>query len=247
MSTKQHPFSFKPEMVRAILADPIRKLQTRRVVTMHNSLIDGTGKGIRTWWPLLDWDRAVAGDGRFLVPRKDTTPGTLPDFVVTPRVQPGHLIRVREAWQPGYDHTSLDAGDDSSSCEVVYRADRAILSRLAPDDVAEQWSRQYAEDGPDDPGWRPSIHMPRWASRAYLPVVGVGAERVNEISDEDAVEEGYPHDRSIDVYERGDAKQWFSHLWESINGQRPGCSWASNPPVWSYRWEQVLSPEEVGS
>lgn len=71
--------------------------------------------------------------------------------------------------------------------------------------------------------WRPSIHMPRWASRIILEVVSVRVERLQGISEEDAKAEGIPEECaniSIDT---------FAALWQSING--PG-SWEANPWVW---------------
>lgn len=95
--------------------------------------------------------------------------------------------------------------------------------------------------------WRPSIHMPRWASRITLNLTGVRIERLNEISEEDAISEG------IDVFQRGDeprvyrdylkrgehyglsATGSYRSLWESINGTG---SWEANPWVWVLNFER---------
>ncbi len=81
------------------------------------------------------------------------------------------------------------------------------------------------------PPWRPSIHMPRWASRITLEVIAVRVERVQDISAWDANQEGL---------EAGtDIKHRFELLWNSINEKR-GYGWDSNPWVWvvEFRTEQ---------
>ena len=96
----------------------------------------------------------------------------------------------------------------------------------------------YAADWPDAETvrkWKPSIHMPRALSRIDLEVTAVRAERLRDITEEDAVAEGIER-VSHGVYDGGgpamgpSAQQAFMRLWDSINGER--ASWASNPWVW---------------
>jgi hypothetical protein len=77
--------------------------------------------------------------------------------------------------------------------------------------------------------WRPSIYMPRWASRITLEVTDVRVERVQSISARDAHSEGIgaiPY-----VTEDWEIIEDFAGLWDSINAKR-GFSWESNPWVW---------------
>lgn len=78
--------------------------------------------------------------------------------------------------------------------------------------------------------WRPSIHMPRWASRLDLEVVSVRAERLQEITEEDVYAEGVGHGRVSPLLE-------FEELWDAINGNR--ATFASNPWVWRIEFSQV--------
>ncbi|MGH8158416.1 MAG: hypothetical protein ACREPQ_09860 [Rhodanobacter sp.] len=83
--------------------------------------------------------------------------------------------------------------------------------------------------------WRPSIHMPRWASRITLEVTGVRVERLHDITEQQAFDEGIDNHMCANAVGRSPYKMGpctimgFAHLWETING--PG-SWDANPWVW---------------
>jgi hypothetical protein len=96
---------------------------------------------------------------------------------------------------------------------------------------------------PEDYRWKPSIFMPRWASRIALEITGVRVERVQDISEKDAIAEGV---------RAPDARRWtcnakltpqadaFAVLWDSINAKRD-YSWESNPWVWVISFNRVQS------
>jgi hypothetical protein len=88
----------------------------------------------------------------------------------------------------------------------------------------------WAYDPDSDLRWKPSIHMPRWASRITLEITGVRVERLRAISEADAYREGIP--AWTDPAQTFNASVRFGELWDSINGKRPGCAWADNPWVW---------------
>jgi hypothetical protein len=95
-------------------------------------------------------------------------------------------------------------------------------------------------------GWKPSIHMPRWASRIDLEVTAVRVERLQDISEADAVAEGiesfmqYGQQAYADYLKRRhcvyDSRFSFKSLWESINGFD---SWQVNPWVWVIEFRRV--------
>lgn len=97
--------------------------------------------------------------------------------------------------------------------------------------------RAYRANNPEgDWCWRSPLYMPRWASRITLEIVSVRVERVQDISDDDAIEEGVDRtNTSIPTY----ARQRFQKLWDSINGERAGCAWADNPWVWALEFRRV--------
>ena len=142
-----------------------------------------------------------------------------------PYGQPGDRLWVRETWQ-------AVSGNDRA---------RHIMTHPRPD---RGWLEYAATPRADEPAykWRPSIHMPRWASRITLEVTGVRVERLQDISEADARSEGAPPSHpSIDRISRefGYAdfpRSWYGQLWESING--PG-SWDLNPWVWVVEFKGV--------
>jgi uncharacterized protein YhfF len=96
-------------------------------------------------------------------------------------------------------------------------------------------SRNPDEDGP----WKPSIFMPRWASRIELEIVSVRVERLNDISEDDAGEEGAGELLGEHEYLDGNPDQYrrcFQILWESINGKG---SWKDDPFVWVVEFKRV--------
>jgi len=135
---------------------------------------------------------------------------------------PGDRLWARETWRA----EELESGLDG----IRYRADdsfRAIQNSRASSDRWMDAAR------PGDP-WRPSIFMPRWASRISLEVTGVRVERVQKITEADAQCEGWdmsnlPEGHCYDCTHH--ARDWFAELWDSINAKR-GYGWILNPWVW---------------
>lgn len=83
--------------------------------------------------------------------------------------------------------------------------------------------------------WRPSIHMPRWASRIDLDVTGVRIERLQDISEADAIAEGVEPLTDLGAAFRPAASA-YSDLWEQINGVG---SWTANPWVWAISFRRI--------
>lgn len=132
---------------------------------------------------------------------------------------PGDKLWVRETWgQPDSRHEewSYSRGPTNAALPVLYRADKPT-------------------HGADDEYWRPSIHMPRWASRITLKVKEVRVERLQDITVEDIEAEGlkpFPTARPCQ------SRRKFRTTWDDINEKRSGCGWASNPWVWSVTFER---------
>lgn len=216
---KTRPILFSGAMVRALLEG--RKTQTRRIVKPQTAIITddmARGFGIRP-------------------PEVENTPS-----IACPYGKPGDLLWIREThayqWPENcYDGRVYPSDEDDlsamygrpiklSECDIIYAAtDREAV-----------W---MGDDGePCSPKWKPSIHMPRWASRITLEIIDVRVERLNDISESDAQAEGIWHCESgywwWDV--KNQKQSYFQHaryayqgLWDSING---ADSHLANPWVW---------------
>ena len=88
--------------------------------------------------------------------------------------------------------------------------------------------------------WKPSIHMPRWASRITLEITGVRVERLQEISESEIMAEGCEIDgEDLSSTVKGIARYtWFSDIWDYINEKR-GYGWNTNPWVWVVEFKKV--------
>jgi hypothetical protein len=84
----------------------------------------------------------------------------------------------------------------------------------------------YKADDQDLTNCRPSIFMPRWASRITLEIIGVRVQRLQEISQMDSRAEGL------------DSRDSFALLWDRINEKR-GYGWHANPWVWAVEFRVV--------
>lgn len=109
-------------------------------------------------------------------------------------------------------------------------------------DRGEVWYREDDKFGEWPPivRWRPSIHMPRWASRITLEITDVKVERIKEITDQDAANEGFETAAGIQAMKRGmrviySAKPDFILGWKKIYGG----SWDNNDWVWVISFRRV--------
>lgn len=128
-----------------------------------------------------------------------------------PYGKPGTHLWVRETFNVGW----LDGG------KVLYRADGGSAKKAG-----------Y----PAEPVYKPSIHIPRWASRITLEIVSVKVERVQDISEADATAEG------VLLAKNGlSPQESFIQLWDSINETRDDgkYAWMKNPWVWAIEFKRM--------
>ncbi|MFC7408749.1 hypothetical protein [Hydrogenophaga atypica] len=210
--SKERPILFSAPMVRALLAGT--KTQTRRVVKQEPpDEVDGC------CWVDLDGVHQFAwtiGEDQDIHPSATQ--------FSCPHGQPGDRLWVRETH---YLHGIWGVHkDEHGKRRWSFHPNRDMGVQLSePNGFIRGRSTTV-------PGWhrRPSIHMPRWASRITLEVTEVRVERLQDISEADAQVEGVYTDPACPAYDA------YAQLWDEING---AGSWEANPWVWAITFKRV--------
>ncbi|HEO9559192.1 TPA: hypothetical protein QII12_001516 [Klebsiella pneumoniae subsp. pneumoniae] len=232
---KERGMIFNGEMVRAILDG--RKTQTRRPIKWKQTRFTEIGeREDGSKWP---WSEDAEHTCDFWHP--------------CPFGAVGDRIWVRETWGV----VSHAFSDDGLMIDWVPDRPSTAIHEMPFGNGYYSGYAIYAADGDftwgDDDGyedgrscWKPSIHMPRAASRILLEITDVRVERLNAISEEDAAAEGVPPAGSLlpdypgtFLTPKGDfatAKVAFQRLWESIYGAE---NWQANPWVWVIEFKRV--------
>lgn len=206
---KERPILFSAPMVRAILAGT--KTQTRRVCKPAQSY--SLSKVVEVPDPL---ERGQVYNGSHFGDEEGDVQ------FPSPYGGRGERLWVRETFSGPW---CMEAQDG--------------IAAAPPSKWGESSEIWYWADGEPTYGdWtrpRPSIHMPRWASRITLEVTGVRVERLQDISEKDAWAEGCEgYDDDVTGGKSGYSE--FHDLWEQINGPE---SWAANPWVWCVSFRRL--------
>lgn len=156
------------------------------------------------------------------------------DHVRCPFGAEGDRLWVRETW---YDDNAL------RSTELAPSAPDRFIHYRADHDCSAWEAGCPCNDGNGYSCWRPSIHMPRWASRITLEITDVRAERLRDIDWHDIRAEGVgcpEHDGPglRCLRECPSLRRAWVELWDSTNGKRPGCASRDNPWVWALTYKR---------
>jgi hypothetical protein len=216
---KERPIIFSAPMVKAILEG--RKTQTRRVAMLYPSIM---GKKFSVTSPQEAIIELSDGEFRSGICNYESTGGLSGPYKIGYAV--GDLLWVRECFS--YTHDDAQGFDDSG--RVWY----------------------WADGNPETGDWtkpKPSIYLPRWASRITLELTDVRAQRLREISEEDAIAEGCvagssvthrgtigPFDAEL-TQDASTAREAFCALWNSINLKR--APWLSNPLIFALTFRRA--------
>lgn len=218
---KCKPVLFNTDMVRAILDD--RKTVTRRIVKPQPENVYVSGKQRDVVNPDEITFRIMEHGGK--------------DRFMSPPYHPGDILYVRETfgnWCCEYH--------ESNAAYYQYRADYPDGAR----------TYMYDEENECDlPKWHPSIHMPIEAARIWLRVTDIRVERLQDITEEQAIKEGcctfqdkIGNGKFNDVIEFDlTAREAFAELWNSTLKKDSNCTWAHNPWVWVIEFERCEKPK----
>lgn len=241
---KERPILFSGDMVRALLDG--RKTQTRRIVKLpHNN-------------PLGQWEpTSIGGPNGGRTAAGDTVPlqGAIwhtrtGDSLMCPYGQPGDRLYVRETWAAYWGPPALGARVVTDA--AVRQSDGSIAHASAAEPLSVRYAADMDGEAPFGRKWKPSIHMPRWASRITLEVTGVRVERLQDISENDAVAEGIrQHGEKcgwVNECQLSDGKRHFDssaygmyrQLWDDLNAAR-GYGWDANPWVWMIEFRRIAA------
>ena len=209
---KERPILFSADMVNAILAG--NKTQTRRIIKPQ---------------PNGTWARDENTGCHKMYQLNENINGILwwniGGINGLPKCKYGQIgdhLWVRETFHPVFSQEPTY--NNGMPIEIDYAATYKAGDRLVT------------------PKWKPSIHMPRHASRILLEITDIRIERLNDISENDAIAEGIEVDeighavRKDDDIAWGSAKSAYAELWERINGE---CSWSQNPFVWVISFKRI--------
>lgn len=206
---KELPILFNGPMVRAILEG--RKTQTRRVIKPQPP------KGLKSFgWIVCSCPSENEGKAFWAddIPLSRQT-----HYVRCPYGEPGDRFWVRE--------TFADTAGMGFDKRIYYAAD------TMPGSDGDQARKDYGVK------WKPSIHMPRWASRILLEVVEIRVERIQEIGEEGSLAEGMKAGHMCEPSassSRHSARQNFAQTWKDLYG-----NWGTNPWVWVIEFKRVQS------
>ena len=227
--TKSHPILFNGPMVRAILDG--RKTQTRRLLKPQPDAVEARPLGF--FGITNNYSFTLVGEG-----------GSNSTLRIPIKYAAGDTLWVREAWN-AFDF-SQDGDDAWPTRKIPTVAEmNEEPCRFGPPQIVFRESER-ARKFFGDQKWRPSIHMPRWASRITLRVTDVRVERLRDISNDDAIAEGVKLKmirgcQSIGEHQTEPLMETsisaFQSLWDSINAKTH--PWESNPWVVAYTFEVV--------
>lgn len=261
---KEHPILFKGPLVRAILEG--RKTVTRRVIKPQPS-----GEDLRICKEAFDWSASLDGSS----PYYGLTAGDQhweETSIRFPYGLRGDRLWVKENFRPVKYQGGTGLFLGTISKHIEYAASEGELLSLKCVEANDGTCRVdaplgklfdscgwFAAKGTNKDRWRPSIHMPRWASRIDLEITYVCVERIQDITTKQILAEGieipfsekgtplvqisgkYP---TCDYLPREGAtwddlvRAWFASTWDQINGPR-GFGWKANPWVWVIEFKRV--------
>lgn len=229
------PILFNTDMVRAILDG--RKTVTRRCPSKRIE---------DKWFDYAEWVSAVKTPGSTSLTEKEF-------YEEYPPYHPGDILYVRETWK------IMCARRFDACVDIEYKSggktNRLIFTNSRSDNANRDEYDGFVKKWWKDNGWRPSIHMPKEAARIFLKVTDVRVERLKDMTDKDALNEGAQgvkcDHEGLGAYGCTDCMNtgWleppileFMGIWNSTikKSDIDRYGWDANPWVWVIEFERVV-------
>jgi hypothetical protein len=211
VALRERPILFSGPMVRALLSG--QKTQTRRVVKPE--------------WQGLPLDNPEYARRAL---------ESCPYGVADDRLWVRETHQIADARPELYEKAIADRPTEPWPAHVTYAADDDAIQSVVDIPPAE-WRESFDVD---HVRWRPSIHMPRWASRISLELTDVRVEPLQKIGEADAIAEGVEEYAKAALSQKNDDSpvDRYRYLWDSLNAKR-GYGWDVNPWVWVLAFRRV--------
>jgi len=212
---------FKPDMINAIVEG--RKTQTRRLDGLGEINQESNG------WEIANWQYPMTpkfAKGAVLFVRYPDEGHDLQYRAVRPRYKVGEVVYIEETYMVDrqYDHLRpSEIPKIGRKVAIWYYAD----------------GNHYADKVGEGAGKvRSPLFMPAWVARYFIQITDVKLERLQEITDEDAIKEGISvvGRPELNDLSKGKFRHAYANLWDSENPKHP---WASNDWVWVYTFKLV--------
>lgn len=232
MQNKEKPILFQAEMVRAILDG--RKTQTRRVLKKIPETHEFCGF-------VVDGPKDILGKCHFSdTPKECVHYNSLYEkcpFEIGMELWVRETFALENTLEYHGDHEVVKDGRPIKQCDNGVDDYLLIPRYRATEPDVLLMHDKWDEHDPKTQKtiWKPSIFMPRWASRIQLLITDIRVERLQDISEEDAKSEGV--DDNIEYYgDNPTSYNLFKSLWSQINRKE---SWDANPWVWIIEFERI--------
>ncbi len=201
-------------MVRAVLDG--RKSQTRRVIKIQSENKDFAG----------GWQFTFSNKHPYKYASLEAIECDIESYC--PYGQPGDRLWAKETFQIHKWPSIFSSG--SKIAKDPFSEDVVIYYKEAVEKQGEQFTN-----------WKPSVHMPRWASRITLEITNVRVERVQDMKHEDFLTEGMnPCPKGHEPTECTCTMNQFQYLWHDLYSKK-GYGWDKNPWVWVLEFKRITS------
>jgi hypothetical protein len=229
---RERPLLLKGNLVKAILDG--RKTVTRRPIQPRWATDHPHPRELLAKPPGGEFETVIEPTGYEPGAFRMRTRGSGAGWIIRcPLGAPGDRLWIRETWAAVFDCPELPC-----ECEEGKKTHRRVAYRATDPEGVADYVRGFNDDRPAR--WRPSLHMRRADCRLVLEIAEVRAERLQEITEEDAKLEGAPRGSIYSDNDGLDAatlpenthRRGFKHIWQAIYGTQKGLAWANSPWVW---------------